>query len=146
MGINRNVIPSFCIFVFMKKKPTKKTPKKPRKNGVEKTRNGGKWTENQFWAAIRSCLRSKSRFWVPRIQCLEQARRPNQSDNKRLKWEFCCAHCNTWHPQKNIEVHHTVPAGSLKNYNDLPKFVENLFAETGWICLCKSCHLLEHKK
>src|SRR5207302_9157165 len=105
-----------------------------------KTRNGGKWTEGQFWSFIRASLRSKSRWWLPRLNALKLARRKSQSKNKRLKWEFLCTKCLKWHPQKNMEVHHSIEAGSLKCANDLPGFVERLFAENGWVCLCKNCH------
>jgi hypothetical protein len=113
---------------------------------VAKTRNGGTQTESAFWSFIRSALRNKSRFWVPRVNALKAARRPSQSSNKKLKWEFQCSRCLDYHPQKNMEVHHEIEAGSLKCASDLPGFVERLFVETGWVCLCKPCHLSYHSK
>lgn len=121
-----------------KKKAVTKRIKAP------KTRNDGTWTESQFWGFIRSALRNKSRWWKPRLNALKKARRTSQSGNKRLKWEFQCFKCNNWFAQKNVEVHHTIEAGSLKNSMDLPGFVERLFAETGWVCMCKTCHKNEH--
>lgn len=111
-----------------------------------KTRNGGTMTESAYWSFIRSALRNKSRFWIPRLDALKAARRPSQSNNKKLKWEFKCSECQDYFPQKEVEIHHKIEAGSLKCAEDLPKFVERLFAETGWECLCKKCHLKEHKK
>ena len=129
----------------VKKRRVKKVAKK-RISRVVKTRNHGTMTEAAFWQFIRAALRNKSRWWKPRLKALEQARRANQSSNKRLKWEFQCCKCLDWHPQTQVEVHHSVPAGSLSCAEDLPGFVERLFAETGWECICKNCHREEHKK
>jgi len=131
----------------LKKYVNKRKPKKTSVKRIKspKTRNAGKWTEGQFWSFIRAVLRNKSRWWIPRLNALKNARRSNQSVNRRLKWEFQCKTCKNWYPQKNMEVHHTIEAGSLKSAQDLPGFVERLFAETGWVCLCKTCHKKEHE-
>jgi hypothetical protein len=111
-----------------------------------KPRNAGTMTESAFWGMIRSTLRNKSRWWKPRTLALESVRRPYTGSNKRAKWEFKCSVCNKYYMQKEMEVHHLQEVGTLKCANDLPQFVENLFTETGWACLCKQCHLKEHKK
>lgn len=128
------------------KRKKKVVVKKSKKQLVARTRNGGKFTEAAFWQFIRAALRNKTRFWHPRLKCLQDARRPSQSSNKRLKWEFQCFKCLKWFPQKEVEVHHTIEAGSLKSFEDLPGFVERLFAEEGWVCVCKGCHKDIHKK
>lgn len=120
--------------------------KKIRKNAAPKTRNGGKWTESQFWQQIRSALRNRTRFWIPRVKALEAARRPSQSTNKRLKWEFKCCKCGNWFPQTQVQVHHTTEAGALNCAADLPGFVERLFTEIDWAVVCKPCHKKEHEK
>ena len=124
----------------------KKAVKKARKNAAPKTRNNGKWSEGQFWQFIRAALRNKSRWWIPRVKALELARRPSESSNKRLKWEFSCCKCNNWFPQTQVQVHHEVEAGALNCAEDLPGFVERLFAEIGWSVVCKPCHKKEHDK
>lgn len=121
-----------------------KKEKKIRKNRVPRTRNGGTLTEAGFWQMIRSALRNRTRFWLPRVNCLKAARRPSQSKNKRLKWEFQCYDCKEFFSQKEIESHHLQEAGSLMCAQDLPQFVERLFSEIGWICLCKKCHKKRH--
>lgn len=125
------------LFLFMKKKI-----RKPR---ALRTRNAGTLTEAGFWQMIRAALRNRTRFWKPKLNALKAARRVSQSPNKRLKWEFQCFKCKRWFPQRTIQVHHSQEAGTLKCANDLPLFVERLFAEDGWICLCKSCHKDAHK-
>lgn len=131
----------------------KKTTKKKAKakvakiSRVPKTRNANTMSESAFWGMIRSALRNKSRFWKPRLQVLEEARRPNQSSNKRLKWEFLCAHCKSWFPQTQVEVNHKVEAGSLKSAADLAGFVERLFCEkAGLEVVCRACHLSHHQQ
>lgn len=130
---------------YKHKKKAAVKKKKARITRVPKTRNAGTWTESQFWQAIRAALRQKSRFWKPRLKCLEKARRPSQSVNKRLKWEFQCSHCMNWFPQTNVEVNHKIPAGTLKCAADLPQFVENLFCEIdGLEVTCRECHKKYH--
>ena len=114
-----------------------------RKSRVERTRGGGKYTEAGFFSFIRSGLRSKYQRWAPRYAALAAAKRSSENkDNPRLKWEFVCAICNQWHPQKNVEVDHIIPCGSLKRFSDLPGFVERLLCEQEDLrVVCKQCHL-----
>lgn len=106
---------------------------------------GGRYTESQFWGFIRSALRQKSRRWPPVYQALADARRPSENtNNKRLKWEYICASCKQWKPQKEVAVDHITPAGSLKSYDDLPGFVRRLFCEIdGLQVLCDECHSIK---
>jgi len=118
-----------------------------RKSKAPKVRNHGKYSEAEFWQFIRSGLRNRTRFWLPRLEALKRARRPSQSSNKRLKWEFLCSVCGDWFPQKGVQVHHLEPAGKLNSAEDLPSFVENLFCEVDKLAvICKNCHSNEHKK
>lgn len=98
-------------------------------------------TEAQFWSFLRSNIRLISRKWAPRKQVLIAARRPNESDNARLKWEYQCAACRSWFPGSQVEVDHIVPCGTLKSFEDLRGFAERLFVEPeGMEVLCESCH------
>jgi len=116
-----------------------KKPKKPKK---EKPFASGTMTVSAFFSFIRSGLRQKSRRWKPIYDCLAAARRPSQSANKRLKWEFQCAGCKEWFAQKQVSVDHIRPVGSLRSFDDLPLFVANLFCELENLqVLCTTCHL-----
>lgn len=119
-------------------------PKKtttPKKSRVPKTRNAGTMTEAAFWSFIRSALRQKSRWWKPITQVKQAARRKYTGPNKRQKFEYLCASCNKYYPEKKINVDHMVPAGSLNNGQDLPGFVERLFCEADNLqVLCEVCH------
>jgi len=104
-----------------------------------KDRNGNTWTHSQFLGFIRSMLRRGSFRWLPRKKALEASRRPSESTNARLKWEFVCAACHQWWPQKMVMVDHVIPCGSLDNLN---LFVERLYPEdpNAFQVLCKDCH------
>lgn len=108
---------------------------------VPRTRAGGQWTEAAFWAFIRSLLRQGSIRWPPRRNVKIRCRRPNQSANKRMKWEYQCDTCQQWFPDKLTEVDHVEACGTLKSFDDLPRFVARLFCEPEeLVVLCKECH------
>jgi 5-methylcytosine-specific restriction endonuclease McrA len=116
----------------------KKAVAKPK---TLKTRNAGTMTESAFWSFIRSGLRQKSRFWKPITQCKMSNRRTYKGPLKRQKFEYQCAECSQWFPEKKINVDHIIPAGSLRCANDLPGFVERLFCEIDNLqILCSTCH------
>jgi 5-methylcytosine-specific restriction endonuclease McrA len=123
----------------MAKRIQKKLPVK--KSRVAKTRNSGTMTESAFWSFIRSALRNKSRWWKPITECKQKARRPYTGPNKRLKYEYQCNQCKGWYPEKQINVDHIIPAGTLTCSSDLPGFIERLFCEQENLqVLCTGCH------
>ena len=106
----------------------------------EKPRNHGTMTEAAFWSFIRSTLRRKTMQWKPTQACKKDARRPNQSDNKRMKWEYQCAECRGWFRDDEVDVDHIVECGTL-NRETAGDFIERLFCEAkGLQLLCKGCH------
>ena len=119
---------------------------KVKKARVIRTRNAGTMTESAFWALIRSSLRNTSRWWKSIALAKMRARRPYKGPLKRQKFEYLCAHCNRWFPDKDINVDHIIPAGSLNCKEDLPGFVERLFCEVeGLQTLCLGCHDIKSK-
>jgi 5-methylcytosine-specific restriction endonuclease McrA len=126
----------------MKKKTVKRTP---RVKSV-KVRNAGTMTESAFWSFIRSALRQKSRWWKPITECKMKARRAYKGPSKRQKFEYQCNNCKAWFPEKQINVDHIKPAGSLNCKEDLAGFVERLFCEQDNLqVLCESCHDVKTK-
>ena len=123
------------------------TKKKPRKTTTPKTRGSGTLTESAFWSMIRSALRQKSRWWKPISECKQKSKRVYKGSNKRQKFEYQCNACKGWFADKNIQIDHIYPAGSLNSAQDLPEFVERLFCEVdGLQCLCISCHDIKSKE
>jgi len=128
----------------MAKTIQKKIPKKTSR--VPKTRNNGTMTESAFWTFIRSALRNKSRYWKPITQAKMNARRPYSGPNKRQKFEYQCNTCKKWYAEKDINVDHICPAGTLKSAQDLSGFIERLFCEIDNLqVLCEKCHDLKTK-
>lgn len=118
-----------------------------KKSRVEKPYNHGTMSTAAFWGWIRSSLRQRSRFWKPVQECKKKARRAYKGDNKRVKWEYLCNHCKKYYLDKEVEINHIIPAGSLKSAEDLPGFVTRLFCEIDHLeCICKTCHLKETAK
>ena len=123
----------------MAKRIQKKIPVK--RSRVAKNRNNGTMSESAFWSFIRSALRNKSRWWKPISECKQRARRPYTGAKKRQKFEYQCNECKGWYPDKEINVDHIIPAGTLTCSNDLPGFVERLFCEIDNLqVLCETCH------
>lgn len=111
----------------------------------EKCRASGKWTEARYWQFIRSALRKAFSRYPVKFEAMNRDRRA--VTGKRHKWEYQCAECQEWFMQKEIQVDHINPAGSLKEYDDLPSFVERLFCEEDNLqVLCKPCHKLKTAK
>lgn len=126
-------------------KPKKKTSRKPKTLRVPRTRADGTWTEAGFFNFLRSGLRKLSQRW-PVIRKIElEARRPSQSSNKLLKWEYQCAQCTLWFPRKQVQVDHIIDCGSLRSMADVTGFIERLFCERdGLRVLCSGCHTKRH--
>lgn len=125
----------------------KKAVRKPRANAAPKTRNNATMTESAFWSFIRSGLRQKSRWWKPITQCKLNAKRTYKGPNKRQKFEYQCNSCKKWFAEKNINVDHIEPAGSLNCADDLAGFVERLFCEVDNLqVLCSGCHNIKTQK
>ena len=112
------------------------------KQRVPRTHAGGTWTKARYFSFIRSALRRASSKYPVKFQVKEAARRvkPKQKAG-RHRFEYQCNECNGWFPDKDVAVDHIEPAGSLKEYADLPGFVERLLCEPdGLQVLCNQCH------
>lgn len=98
-----------------------------------------KWTEARFWSFVRSALRRAWTKWPPKYEVLAENKRV--VTGKRHKAEYKCAECKKWFKQSEVSVDHITPAGSLRNWDDVPKFAERLFCGKDELqVLCTSCH------
>ena len=106
---------------------------------VERTRAGGTWTEARYWAFIRSALRGAwGRYPVKHIV---KSNNRKTVEGKRHRYEYYCTSCKNWFMDKEVQVDHIRPAGSLKSLKDLESFVGTLFCEEDNLqILCKPCH------
>lgn len=128
-------------------KTTKKKVSKPRKSLVEKPYNAGTFSEAAFFGWIRSRLRKMSQAWKPIQEVKKAAKRPYIGENKRRKFSYECSKCKNLFSDKEVAVHHIVPAGTLKSFDDIGTFCKNLFVEKNLlILLCDDCHTKEHEE
>src|SRR5687767_5637018 len=84
--------------------------------GVELTRNAKTMTEAEYFSMILSALRKTTRFWKPALVQLEKGKRKNQSDNKKLKYEYHCESCGLWFKRTEIQLDHIRPCGGINSY------------------------------
>lgn len=127
--------------------PLPKTPTRPskplesqgnRQSGarqrVARTRNGGTWTNARYFSHLRSALRMAFRWWKPALTALKRA---------KVGKLYLCAGCGKLFPRKQVQIDHTIPAGSLSCYGDIAGFLERLTAEDpdAFKVLCRArCH------
>lgn len=79
--------------------------------------------------------------WKPIHEVKLEARRPNQSANLRLKWEYQCSKCKQWYPGSETVVDHIHGTGGLVSGDQLQEFVNRLFCEKEHLrVLCTNCH------
>lgn len=120
--------------------------KRKKRQKVAKTMNSGTMTPAQFWQMIRHVLRKRTMFWLPIIQRKNDARVPYKGPNKKRKYSYICEGCGKEFSAKQVNVHHTIPAGELNKPEDLPGFVTRLFCEKDKLkLLCEKCHDKEHE-
>lgn len=85
-----------------------------------------KWTESFVLSRIRAVLRRLS-IQMPSIRLAKlAARRKYTGPNRRQKFEYRCAACGQWFPEKHVQVDHIVPAGSMKTFEDVGPFARRL--------------------
>ena len=115
---------------------------KPRVNRGSEDReyNGGTWTRGRFNSFVTSILRSGSRRWGPKYECLNAAKTEKKVNvsTGRVAQHFLCNECGHDFPQKQIEVDHKIPIGTEKTWDE---FIDRLFCERDNLqVLCRECH------
>ena len=117
------------------------------------------WTEARFWGFIRSGLRQMASRYPVKFEVLKAAQRgtapigapytgngPKQG-TKRMVKAYECNECKQLFKQKDVQVDHIIPAGSLKSFDDVEYFMERLFCgEEGMQILCTDCHNIKTQK
>lgn len=117
-----------------------------RSSKVEKPFNNGTMSNSAFFGWLRSRLRKMSQAWKPIQEVKKAAKVPYVGENKRRKISYKCEKCQNLFSDKEVAVHHKIPAGSLKSFDDLPDFCRRLFVEkSGLELLCYNCHSNAHK-
>ena len=109
-----------------------------------KTRNAGTMTEAAYFNLIRQSLRRGFMYWRPLQEAKKANRRKNIGEG-RHKYIYTCASCSGEFMDKEVQVDHIEPLGSLRSLSDIIPFIERLSAEEGYQILCRGCHLDKSK-
>ena len=108
------------------------------------------WTTSRFWSFIRGALRAKFRSWPEKYTAKAAAsyreaegvyKTGRHAGETKYITYFKCAVCANKFRDKDVEVDHIIPAGSLKCKEDLPDFVDRMFCSAEHLrVVCKPCH------
>lgn len=110
---------------------------------VDKTRNGGQWTESRYRSFIISALRMASMKWGPKNECKKQAR--------VKRGHYRCAECGEVVPasikegrkkHNNVFVDHIVPVIDPEiGFTTWDDYINRMFCEVENLqVICKACH------
>jgi len=121
------------------------------------------WTQAKFFGFLRSGMREKFNRWPPKYEVIKAAGRhepvfdedgepvlyktgKKAGEHKTVKM-YRCTECRLQFRQKEVQVDHKVPAGSLKTFSELSSFAEKLFVGVeGLQVMCKPCHEAKTKR
>ena len=121
------------------------------------------WTQAKFFGFLRSGMREKFNRWPPKYEVIKNASSVQllkDDDGNRVVYKtgkkagefktvkmYRCNGCGKSFRQKEVQVDHVLPAGTLKSFEDLGKFAKNLFVGTGQLqVMCKPCHEVKTRK
>lgn len=121
------------------------------------------WTTAKFFGFLRSGLREKFNRWPPKYQVIKDAattvdvigedggpvlfKTGKKAGQIKTVKMYRCVVCNEKYRQKEVQVDHITPAGTLKTFDDLSSFAERLFVgEEGLQVMCKACHDIKTKR
>jgi hypothetical protein len=106
--------------------------------GVELTHCSNTMTKAQMVGRVLSALRESTRYWLPKMDKL------NEGTRKRADGTFenKCEQCEDWFRLNDLEVDHIVPCGGMNCFSKAQGWLEKAFVEKeGFQLLCKICHL-----
>jgi 5-methylcytosine-specific restriction endonuclease McrA len=106
--------------------------------------NGGRWTKARFNSFVKSALRSASRRWPVKNECLNKAfteRKINTSTGRMAK-HFKCAACMEEFPSSKVQVDHICPiVDPATGFITWDEVIDNMFCEADNLqVLCLGCH------
>lgn len=136
-----------------KKKPRKVVEKDGKfytARGVELTRASHTKTEAEVSAMVLSALRRMTKFWKPKMDCINDGKRPYTGNNKLQKYEYHCEGCDKYVKQTEIHADHIINCGGISGVDWMDKIkpwlIKALVERTGYQRLCKTCHDAKTKK
>lgn len=101
------------------------------------------WTQARFNSFVKSALRSASRRWPPKYECLNEACvgvKKNKSTGRMAK-HFKCNRCKKHFPQKEVEVNHIVPVVPITGFDSWDEVIKRMYCSKDLLeVVCIACH------
>lgn len=107
------------------------------------TKKQKEWTEGRKKSFVTSVLRSGSRRWPPKYECLAAAYKETKTNEKtgRLAKHFECNTCKQLFPSKDVQVDHIQPIVGPEGFVSWDVFINRLYCPIDNLqVLCKPCH------
>lgn len=103
---------------------------------------GSIWkTKSQYFSWVRGQIRRGLWSRNPIKNYIKRRATKPAPLGSRAKKVITCEFCNKDHAQSKIEVDHIIPAGSLKDWDDVGPFMQRMLHPSGgYRLLCKPCH------
>lgn len=102
------------------------------------------WSDARYWSFLRSALRRAWTKYPNKYKVLNAAKRRKLHAKGNQKYEYKCTACKHFYAGKNVSVDHIIPAGTLRDFSDLPDFCARLFCSIkGLQVLCSGCHQIK---
>lgn len=105
------------------------------------------WTEGRLKAFIIAALRSATRRYPPKYECLNEAKTEKKINpkTKRLAQFYRCNACGMDFTSKDVQVDHIIPVvdprDGFKTWDD---YINRLFCDKSNLqVLCTTCHQLK---
>lgn len=105
--------------------------------------NNGQWTAARFNSFVKSALRSASKRWPPKYECLSEAKQGKKINAKsgRMAEHYKCAKCSGEFTANNVQVDHINPLIPVTGFTTWDDVVNNMFCEKDNLqVLCLDCH------
>ena len=121
---------------------SKKKRKRPvPREGLDRPRNGGQWTEARFTSFVKSALRGAR--WPQKYECIKKAfigNGINPATGRKCKLHLCPT-CKETFPQNQMNADHNIPVVGAEGFTSWDDFISRLFVEgDGFTATCKPCH------
>lgn len=102
------------------------------------------YTKSKYFRKVRSALRMAFRYWPPMYEALKNATVKGEGGKKH----YLCKNCKKAFTRKEVQIHHKIPCGSIKDFNEVVPFLKRLTnpSPDSYEILCKNCHKKETEK
>lgn len=111
--------------------------------------NNGNWTQGRFNTFIKGVLRTGTRKWAPKYECINAAKRGKRVNSKtgRVAEHYECASCEKLFPLKDVAVDHIEPVVPVTGFVSWDDVIHKMYCNSDNLqVLCSDCHKLKSKE